>query len=207
MYHIAIKGNFSLAHWEEGVRRTGEGLLVLLFGLLLFSSCSTDDFEYENKYRCYFTFDCGIHQGSVLQNCLNPVSPGLFCMVWKQDVGATRHIQMQLCNKKTDDVAITTASEVRTVCELGANNGLVIGCSTLNNGQLYAFDRICPNCDKANGIKVALQWENNGFELKCHKCERVYSLNNNGFVVKGESGDKLLKYRASYNGTILVVGN
>jgi nitrite reductase/ring-hydroxylating ferredoxin subunit len=207
LYHIAIKGNFSLAPWGEGVRRTGEGLLVLLFGLLLFSSCSTDDFEYENKYRCYFTFDCGIHQGTVLQNCLNPVSPGLFCMVWKQNVGATRHIQMQLCNKKTDDVAITTASEVRTVCELGANNGLVIGCSTLNNGQLYAFDRICPNCDKANGIKVALQWENNGLWLKCPKCERVYDLNNNGFIVKGESGDKLMRYRASYDGKVLLITN
>ena len=176
-----------------------------LFCLILFS-CSTDDFEYENKYRCYFTFDCGIHQGTVLQNCLNPVSPGLFCMVWKQDVGATRHIQMQLCNKKTDDVAITTASEVRTVCELGANNGLVIGCSTLNNGQLYAFDRICPNCEKG-GLFKALQWENSGLWLKCPQCERVYDLNNNGFIVKGESGDKLMRYRAEYNGKILVVGN
>ena len=127
-------------------------------------------------------------------------------MVWKQDAGATRHIQMQLCNKKTDDVAITTASEVRTVCELGANNGLVIGCSTLYEGQLYAFDRQCPNCAN-NGTLKAMQWENNGLWLKCPKCERVYDLNNNGFIVKGESGDKLMRYRASYDGKVLLITN
>ena len=42
--------NFSFTPWGEDVRRTGEGLLVLLFGLLLFSSCNTDDFEFEKRY-------------------------------------------------------------------------------------------------------------------------------------------------------------
>lgn len=182
----------------------GRRLWVCLFCFILFS-CGSDDFEYEKRYACYFTFDCGIHQGTALQNCLNSVSPGLFCMVW-QDAGLTRHIQMQLYNGKTEDVALTTEMENRRPCELGANNGLVIGCSTLYNGQLYAFDRICPNCEET-GLFKALQWENNGLWLKCPKCERVYDLNNNGFIVKGESGKKLMRYRASYDGSVLLVGN
>ena len=178
----------------------------MLLGFFFFSSCSTDDFEYEKKHQCYFTFDCRIHPGTSLQSCLNPMSPGLFCMVWKQEVGVTRHIQLQLYNRQTEDVAITTEIETRRSCILGANNGLVIGCSTLNNGQLYAFDRICPNCEKEWFFKT-LQWENSGLWLKCPQCERAYDLNNNGFIVKGESGDKLMRYRASYGNNVLMVGN
>ena len=182
-------------------RDWGVGLVCLI----LFS-CVTDDFEYEKKYQCYFTFDCGIHQGTTLQNCLNPISPGVFCMVWSQYSGGVNHIQIQLYNKQAEDVAITTDIERRRSCVLGANNGLVIGCSTLYEGQLYAFDRQCPNCAN-NGTLKALQWENNGLWLKCPKCERVYDLNNNGFIVKGESGDKLMRYRASYDGKVLLITN
>ena len=183
----------------------GRGWGVGLVCLILFS-CVTDDFEYEKKYQCYFTFDCGIHQGTTLQNCLNPISPGVFCMVWSQYSGGVNHIQIQLYNKQAEDVAITTDIERRRSCVLGANNGLVIGCSTLYEGQLYAFDRQCPNCAN-NGTLKALQWENNGLWLKCPKCERVYDLNNNGFIVKGESGDKLMRYRASYDGKVLLITN
>ena len=127
-------------------------------------------------------------------------------MVWSKYDGGVNHIQMQLYNKQTEEAAITTEIEARRSCILGANNGLVIGCSTLNNGQLYVFDRICPNCEKG-GLFKTLQWENSGLWLKCPQCERVYDLNNNGFIVKGESGDKLMRYRASYGNNVLMVGN
>jgi hypothetical protein len=181
------------------------GMGVGLFFLFLFS-CTTNDFEFEKKYQCYFTFDCGMHLGTGLQSCLNSMSPGLFCMVWQETKQSVRHINIQLYNQKTEDVAITTALETMRSCTLGASNGLIIGCSNLNNGELYAFDRQCPNCIEL-GFYKALQWENNGLWLKCPKCERVYDLNNHGFVVKGESGNKLMRYRASFNGTILMVGN
>ena len=127
-------------------------------------------------------------------------------MVWSQYSGGVNHIQIQLYNKQAEDVAITTDIERRRSCVLGANNGLVIGCSTLYEGQLYAFDRQCPNCAN-NGTLKAMQWENNGLWLKCPKCERVYDLNNNGFIVKGESGDKLMRYRPSYDGKVLLITN
>ena len=183
----------------------GRGWGVGLFFLLL-SSCSTDEFEYEKKYPCYFAFDSRMHVNTSLQSCLNPMSPGLFCMVWMQKTGGIRHVQIQLYNGQTEDVILSTEIENRRPCTLGASNGLVIGCSSLNNGQLYAFDRICPNCEKTSLFKT-LQWENSGLWLKCPQCEREYDLNNNGFIVKGESGDKLMRYRASYDGAILVVGN
>lgn len=170
------------------------------------AACGADDYEYENKYRCSFYFDCSMHQGTDLQNCLNPLSPGLFCMVWQQSVNGIRHIKMQLYNQQVKDVPITTTNETRQPCVLGAGNGLVIGCSTLSSGQLYAFDRQCPNCVSTSSSN-ALEWTTNGLQLRCPKCQRTYDLNNNGFIVSGEKGNKLMRYRASYSGTILIVGN
>ena len=112
---------------------------------------------------------------------------------------------MQLYNRQTEDVVLTTEKENRYPCTLGANNGLVIGCSMLDN-QLYVFDRICPNCEKT-GLFKALQWENSGLWLKCPQSERAYDLNNHGFIVKGEKGDKLMRYRVSYGNNVLMVGN
>ena len=193
-----------MVKWKSISQKLKKLYIILpLLGMGVFFSCANDDFEYEKKHQCAFTFDCGIHQGTVLQNCLNPMSPGLFCMVWSSSLN---HIQMQLYNRQTEDVAITTANETRRACILGAGNGLVIGCSTLNNGQLYAFDRTCPNCEKT-GLLKALQWENSGLWLKCPQCERAYDLNNNGFIVKGEGGDKLMRYRASYDGKVLFISN
>ena len=54
---------------------------------------------------------------------------------------------------------------------------------------------------------TTLQWENSGLWLKCPQCERVYDLNNNGFIVKGEGGRKLMRYKASYYNDILEVWN
>lgn len=181
-------------------------IIVSLQAVILMAACGADDYEFENKYRCNFFFDCSIHAGTDIQSCVNPMSSGLFCMVWQQSVDGIRHIKTQLYKQQTKDLPITTAIELRQPCILGANNGLVIGCSTLNNGELFAFDRQCPNCIGI-GSSSALEWSTNGLHLKCPKCERTYDLNNNGFIVSGEKGDKLMRYRASFSGTILVVGN
>ena len=204
---IYLKVEIGMVKWKEISQKLKMLYIIFpLWGIGGFSSCNTDDFEFEKRYQCYFTFDCGMHQGTALQSCVNPMSSGLFCMVWQGSKDGVRNINIQLYNQKTENVPITTAIETRQSCILGASNGLVIGCSNLNDGKLYAFDRQCPNCINT-GTKKALQWENNGLWLKCPKCERVYDLNNNGFVVKGESGDKLMRYRATYNGTMLMVGN
>lgn len=174
---------------------------------MLLASCSADDTEYTREFQCYFTFDTTIHNTSKLCACVNSLSSGMFCMAWQQTIEGVRHIMVQLSDgKATEDTPITTAAEARQSCIMGAGNGLIIGCSTLNNGQLYAFDRQCPNC-LHEGINKALQWKNNGLWVVCPRCNRCYDLNNSGFVVEGESGKKLLRYRASYGGTMLWIGN
>lgn len=181
--------------------------LFYLLTIVMILGCRADDTEYTREYQCYFTFNTQIHNASIINSCINPLSPGMFCMAWQEPAGGVRHVKIQLNNGKTnEDVAITTAEEARQSCIMGASNGLIIGCSTLNNGQLYAFDRQCPNCLN-EGINKPLQWGNNGLWVKCPRCNRSYDLNNSGFVVDGDGGKKLLRYHARYTGTALIVSN
>ena len=178
---------------------------VIAGGMLC--SCAADENEYTKDYQCYFVFDTSVHNTSLINNCVNPLSSGVFCMVSQTPKNGVRYINVQLNDGKTNEsVAITTEIETRQSCILGASNGLVIGCSTLNDAKLYAYDRQCPNCLQ-NYLYKPLQWTNNGQWLTCTTCNRCYDLNNSGYVVSGDAGVKLLRYPATYTGTTLVVRN
>lgn len=180
-------------------------IIISLQAVILMTACNADDYEFEKRYPCYMYFDCGIHQGTALQSCVSPFAVDMFCMVWQENAGGIRHIKLQLYNQPTEDVSITTALELQRSCILGVKNGLIIGRSALNNSELYVFDRQCPNCLEI-GSYNALQWDINGLRVKCPQCKRVYNLNNSGFIAEGDKGKKLMRYMASYTGSLLVVG-
>lgn len=185
--------------------RTLRHIFMALQAVIILTACTADNYEYCN-YQAYFYFDCNIHVGTVLEGCLSPLAPGQFCIVRQNQVNGVRHIELQLSDQVTHDVPITIDNEAQRSCILGLDNGLIIGCSSLNNGALYIFDRLCPNCLK-NTMHKQLQWTNNGLWVKCPKCERCYDLNNSGYVVSGDSGDKLLRYRGSYMNSLLWIQN
>lgn len=189
------------------IRRT---LTLALYAIIAWSigACTVDDTEYTRKYRCYFVFDSQLHDDKyIVHSCVNPLSSGMFFMVWQGTDKGVRHIYTQLNDGKTNgNNAITTRPEADWSCVMGAANGLIIGCSSLNNSMLYAFDRACPNCLE-EGTTKALSWDNNGQWVKCPRCLRSYDLNNSGFIVKGEKGKKLLRYRSSFAEPILRVTN
>jgi len=190
------------------MRRRLLGMLALLAGACCLPGCEGDS-EYTTEYACYFVFDTTIHNTSIINNALNPLSPGIFVMVSTTLQGSVRYVNAELNDGKTSEtVAVTTAKETRLTYKLGAYNGLIIGYGTLTGGELYAFDRQCPNCMKAyNLYKYPLSWTNNGAYVSCKTCGRVYDLNNGGYIVEGDAGVKLSRYQASYNGSALVVHN
>lgn len=181
-------------------------VFVVVTGSML--SCADDNVtsEYCTRYHCYFRFNTTWHNACPLNSCLNRMSPGMFCVVYQKMQNDVKHLNVTLYGGQTDDVALTTEEERRVQYSFGADNGLIIGCSTLNGGDLYAFDAKCPNCLKVSEY-VTLKWYGNASWVKCDTCKRSYDLNNSGFVVEGESGDKLLRYRSSYDGTYLLVTN
>lgn len=186
-------------------RGLGEAFIILL----LFVSCS-DDNEFNAEYQCYFTFDTNIHNTSILRNALNSLAPGTFAYVSTTlKNGGVRYVSISLNDgKNNEETAITTAEETRRSYILGINNGLIIGYGSLSNGTLYAFDHQCPNCVREYALyKYPLNWTNNGNWVICKNCQRTYDLNNGGFIVEGEKGSKLIRYRINYNGNILIVHN
>lgn len=174
---------------------------------LLLSGCEADN-EYNISYQCRFTFDTQLHNTTLLRNALNPMAPGIYALVSCAPVGGVRTVHIELNDgKNAEDIAITTARENYTTWVLGTNNAIIVGYSSLGNG-LYAFDRQCPNCiADYNLYKYPLVWANNGQWLQCGKCHRKYDLNNNGYIVEGDKGSKLIRYRANYDGTMLSVFN
>ncbi len=80
--------------------------------------------------------------------------------------------------------------------------GLIIGKPYFGDGEYYAYDLGCPQCERAS---VYLNISMDGIGT-CPKCSSVYDLNNNGVPKIGNSRP-LYRYRTSFNGTILMVHN
>lgn len=176
-------------------------------GSLCLASCAADETEYSTSYQCYFMFDTTYHPNSFIKTCVEPLTSGTFCIVTKAPLdGSAYRLNVTPCSGHADPDDIKTAEETRRSCILGCNNGLIIGRSTLNNVELYAFDLMCPNCLNASLYKKTA-FAHNGLWAKCSYCGRSYDLNNRGVVVEGDPGNKLLRYRASYSGTVLMVSN
>ena len=94
---------------------------------------------------------------------------------------------------------------------LGLNNGLIVGRSSFQNGELYVFDRQCPNCfNETSQKKYPLKFQNSA-NVICDRCKRVYGLLNGGVVVADEIGhdvnEKLFRYRATSSGLDLKIEN
>lgn len=176
--------------------------------LLLLFSCGDADNEYDINNACYFSFDTQLHNTSIVTHALNPLASGIFVGVSVQTKNGVLAVNAELNDGKTQEqTLITTARENYMNYILGAANGLVIGYSSLGNG-LFAFDRQCPNCIQDYALyKYQLQWNNNGQWLACGTCKRKYDLNNNGFIVEGDKGHKLIRYKAYYDGAVLMVKN
>ena len=185
-------------------------LQLLLVSLLAAVSCGDTEYEYCIDYHCNFAFNMSTHNTSVLNSCVSQTTSNTFCMVWSTK-NPMRHVHVQMYGGKEEVNDITADLELRqSTYELGAGNGLVMGRSSFNNGQLYAFDRQCPNC-LDNMRYRPLQWESNGMKLHCGYCNRSYDLINGGRVSSGESGKKLLRYKAyitpTATGDMLIVRN
>lgn len=114
-------------------------------------------------------------------------------------------------NKEASVEPVTEALLTKNGRVLGLNNGLIVGRSSFQNGELYVFDMQCPNCfNETSQKKYALKFKDSG-NVICDRCKRVYGLLNGGVVVADEIGhdvnEKLFRYRATYSGTYLQVAN
>ena len=180
-------------------------ITLTLLALLFMASCQKAEDEF-TTHECYFSFNCTYHNASQLINAVN--SYETFAIVTTKPLsGKAYTVVTSIYGAADSEDHITNEMETQRAHILGLSNGLVIGRSSMDQ-TLYAFDRQCPNCYAVSGITAApLSWADNGNTLKCPKCSRKYNVSGGGIISEGEQGQKLLRYRITYDGTYIYVQN
>ena len=80
--------------------------------------------------------------------------------------------------------------------------GIIIGRPYFGEGEVYAYDLGCPQCDRSSArLSVGVDGM-----ASCSKCSNVYDLNNGGVAQSGESRP-LYRSRTTLNGDFLMVHN
>ena len=80
--------------------------------------------------------------------------------------------------------------------------GLIIGRPYFGDGEYYAYDLGCPECDTPSA-RLIVSTEGTA---NCSKCSTIYDLNNGGVAKTGDSRP-LYRYRTSLNDHMLMVHN
>lgn len=192
-------------------RNTIKSLLLLLTAGGILSSCSKlDNHEYCN-YPARLVYDGSLNMLQPLSDALNSVNSFAFVSAAPFGDGKTSYyLNASLYGSESKQTLITAEKLTKQSHILGLNNRLIIGKSSMQDNQLYVFDAICPNCYESTGVtknQYMVSFASNGTHVQCPTCKRTYGLLNGGVVVNGESGKKLLRYRASYIGTTLNIAN
>ena len=175
--------------------------------LLLLSSCTGEIVGEYCSYQCYYIMDfkwghTAPHLASALQ------STNIFAFFSCAPTNSGYVLNSQAYGTETHSEQITESVLTQPTRIIGLNNGLIVGRSSFQNNELYVFDRQCPNCYNADGsTNHMLTFSNNPHNVKCSNCGRTYGLLNGGVVVAGDNGEKLFRYRATFDGTIFRITN
>lgn len=187
-------------------RNTVSLLFVTLFAIVALAVVVACDGEYpfSRRYSCCFWFKYETHSTSIVFSAVR--SPGTYVFVTAKGDGANsvRHVYVSSNDgvTPTEDNIIRNDDENYRLFLLGRSNeiGLIVGCTNFNGP--VAYDRSCPNCEKAETLK----WADNRQHVHCDGCGRTYMLDTGG-IVSGEKGDALLMYNCQFGGAWLSVTN
>ena len=179
--------------------------------ILCFMGCKGEVVDEYTTHVASFRFDFQYgHTQSYLYAALN--STNYFCFLSTNPIdGGFDLVTEAYGNKEKNVEHVTEAVLNRSGRALGLNNSLIVGRSSFQNGELYVFDRQCPNCfNETNNKNFALKFKDSQ-NVYCDRCKRVYGLLNAGVVVSDSfqhsTNDKLFRYRATYSGTYFQVSS
>lgn len=197
------------------MRKTLYNLLAAAAVLLTTSCDALDTFfggqtvgEYTN-HQAYFYMDFSYgHTATYLSEALN--STNVFTVITASDASRnapyTLSCEMYGVSKKSETISESILTQAPR--QLGIDGkGLIVGRSSFQDGELYVFDRQCPNCWNANNHSNYLLSFSDAHNMVCNTCHRTYGLLNGGVVVSGDSGEKLFRYYASYSNQLFSVHN
>lgn len=173
--------------------------------ILCFMGCKGEVVDEYTTHIASFRFDFQYgHTQSYLYSALN--STNYFCFFYTNPIDGGYDLITEAYGTKEKNVEhITEAVLTKSGRAIGLNNGLIAGRSSFQNGELYVFDRQCPNCfNETNTKNFTLNFKDVS-SVYCNSCKRTYGLLNGGVVVSDslnhDKNEKLFRYRATYSGT------
>lgn len=176
-----------------------------IFAIILISfilgACANATDEYCRR-PCYVVIDNSKHLDATLATALNPMSPGIFCMIQKTQKSGADYYHCNNNQGLSSDIK-WNAIDQKITSIVGMNNGIIVGFGNLDYPAIfYAYDRECPNCFNPDAIPVKSKplTMNEKGHATCNVCKRVYDLNNRGFIISGETGVPLERYPATTSG-------
>ena len=173
--------------------------------ILCFMGCKGEVVDEYTTHVASFRFDFQYgHTQSYLYAALN--STNYFCFFSTNPIQGGYDLITEVYGNKEKNVEhVTEAVLTKSGRALGLNNGLIAGRSSFQNGELYVFDRQCPNCFNETSTKNYPLNFKDATNVFCNNCKRTYGLLNGGVVVSDslnhEKNEKLFRYRATYSGT------
>lgn len=166
-------------------------LSIALMLTLLFSACADSEFS---RYRCYLMINNNILKDITLASAMNAAAPGIFCRI---SMEGTARFKFESNQGGTPTYSVMTSIDKNSKWMIGVYNGIIVGYG--NDQKFHAYDNQCKNCYESSGLtRYALTMNTDGTAV-CKSCHRVYDLNNNGNITKGDKGDGLIRYRTNAN--------
>ena len=182
--------------------KTLQKLILALLPIAVFTACQNADYTY-CSLPAKFIFE-NTYQAPALYTACN--SMGEFCSITYSKDG--KQFVFKGSSKEPSYVNLTAIAGY-TGFHLGLS-GLIVGLPNIpeigkTESQVVCFEYACSNCYTDYNITKPLTIQNG--TATCNSCKRTYDLNNTGFIIKGEAGKPLFRYRVSYVSNTLVVSN
>ncbi|MBR4996762.1 MAG: hypothetical protein IKY84_02700 [Bacteroidaceae bacterium] len=165
--------------------------LLALFILLMTQACTRSYHVFCTKYSV--SFSCEVSQSPF--NSIN--TWGYFLSV--RPTATKNGYRVKLPNGSEQEFPYTEVQN--RVFQFGLA-GIIIGRPYFGDGEVYAYDLGCPQCDKPS---TRLSISTDGIAT-CAKCKSQYDLNNSG-VAQTNDSRPLYRYRTTLNGNLLMIHN
>ena len=166
--------------------------ILIATSLLALTGCDSES-PY-SSYRVNFVFDATIHP------YYQAKSPGQFICVRKgANIGQYRLVDA-LGKQTTVNIPQLQLQQSPFYYGLG---GLIIGTPMARDGNMWAFDWACPNCEKASS---RLNLDRILGHATCPTCGVKFDLNSGGIAIEGKSR-QMWEYRIFGTDNSLLIQN
>ncbi len=169
--------------------------IFIITAILALAACNDD--SNSSGYPVSFNCDATIYPYNIVQGY------GQYITVTRSKNGTAYKVTYNEGREQKELTVNLSAIQLQTGVFHYGLGGLIIGTPSAFDGNKWAFDLACPNCDSRNR-KLTIE-ESIG-HAHCTTCGCKYDLNSGGIPIEGKSRP-LWRYRVMENGPNIIVMN